>query len=75
MCLSIPAQVISIDDDGQMAKVSVGGTVYSAGLHLVEDVGVGDFVLLHTGYAIQKIDQEEAERTLEYFRELDIGDK
>lgn len=67
MCLSIPAEVLEIQ--GQRAKVSVGGAMYTAGLHLVEDVQVGDYVLLHSGYAIQKIDAEEAAETLALLRE------
>lgn len=67
MCLSVPAEVLEIH--GDRAKVSVGGASYVAGLHLVEDVHVGDYILLHSGYAIQKIDQEEAEITLDLLRE------
>lgn len=67
MCLSIPAEVLEID--GQRATVSVGGARYTAGLHLVEDVGIGDYILLHSGYAIQKIDADEASETLALLRE------
>ena len=59
MCLSIPSKIISIKDD--MAEVSVGGTIFKAGIQLLEDVNVGDYVLLHAGFAIQKINEEEAE--------------
>lgn len=68
MCLSVPAEVLEIE--GQRATVSVGGATYYAGLHLVEDVQVGDYILLHSGYAIQKIDPEEAQETLELLREM-----
>ncbi|MBP6978973.1 MAG: HypC/HybG/HupF family hydrogenase formation chaperone [Bacteroidales bacterium] len=68
MCLSIPARVISID--GDMATVSVGGTEYRASLQIVEDVGVGDYILLHTGFAIQKLDSKEAEASLKVFDEF-----
>ena len=68
MCLSVPAQVISIDGDN--AKVSVGGTILNASLGLVEDVKVGDYILLHTGFALQKIDAEEAAETLKIFEEF-----
>ena len=67
MCLSIPAEVLEIQEN--RAIVSVGGAQYTAGLHLVEDVQIGDYVLIHSGYAIQKIDPEEAEKTLEILRE------
>ncbi|MCD4724494.1 MAG: HypC/HybG/HupF family hydrogenase formation chaperone [Bacteroidales bacterium] len=69
MCLSIPAKIESIEDN--MAMVSVGGVTYKASLQLLDDVSVGDFILLHTGFAIQKISPEEAEETLKIFSEFD----
>jgi hydrogenase expression/formation protein HypC len=68
MCLSVPAEILSID--GQMAKASVGGAIREISLQLVEDTCIGDFVLLHTGYAIEKISKEEADETLRLLREL-----
>ena len=68
MCLSIPALVVDIKDN--MADVSVGGTIFKAGLQLVENVEVGDYVLLHTGFAIQKISEEEALGTLRILKEM-----
>ncbi len=69
MCLSIPAKIISIE--GNMAKASIGGTIIDAGLHLVENVKPGDYVLIHTGYALQIISEEEAMETLKTIRELE----
>ena len=69
MCLSIPAKIDSIDDD--MAVVSVGGVTYNASLQLLDDVKVGDYILLHTGFAMQKISEEEAEETLRIFEEFE----
>lgn len=69
MCLSIPAKVISIDAD--MARVSVGGTEYNASLQMITDVKVGDYILMHTGFAIQKISPEEAQETLKLFNEFE----
>ena len=69
MCLSIPAKIISID--GDQAKVSVRGAEYSAGLQMIEEPEVGDYVLLHAGFAIQKISDEEAKETLKLLREMD----
>ena len=63
MCLSIPAEIISIEENGK-ALVSVGGTRYKASLTLVDNVKPGDFILLHSGYAIGKIDPERAYETL-----------
>ena len=74
MCLSVPAEILSID--GQMAKASVGGAIREISLQLVEDTKIGDFVLLHTGYAIEKISKEEADETIRLLRELgDAGDE
>jgi hydrogenase expression/formation protein HypC len=68
MCLSIPSKVISIS--GNKAVVSVGGTEYEASLQLLDDVKIDDYVLLHTGFAIQKISEEDAEETLKLLRKL-----
>ena len=68
MCLSIPARVDRIE--GQMADVSIGGATFRAGLHMVENVKEGDYILLHAGFAIQKISEKEALETLEIFREM-----
>ena len=64
MCLAIPVQVSEILPD-EMAKVSLDGVVKIVSTALVDDLQVGDYVVLHVGYALAKIDPEEAERTLE----------
>ncbi len=64
MCLAIPVQVSEILPD-DMAMVSLDGVVKIVSTALVEDLQVGDYVVLHVGYALAKIDPEEAERTLE----------
>ena len=69
MCLSIPAKIDSIE--GEMAMVSVGNVTYKASLQLLDDVKVGDYILLHTGFAIQKISEEEAAETLRIFEEFE----
>jgi hydrogenase expression/formation protein HypC len=68
MCLSIPAKILSID--GSMAEVSAGGAIFKAGLHLIENAAVGEYVLLHAGFAIQKINEKEAAETLNLFDQL-----
>lgn len=70
MCLSIPAKVEKID--GNMAVCSVGKSTYEADLQMVdfENIKPGDYVLIHTGFAIQKLDSEEAEETLKIFEEF-----
>jgi hydrogenase expression/formation protein HypC len=69
MCLSIPAKVLSIE--GDMAKVAVGETICNASLQIVENIQVGDYILLHTGFALQKLSKEEAEETFRLFEELE----
>ena len=68
MCLAIPALVKSVE--GMEAEVELGGVSRRASIMLTPEAKVGDYVLLHTGYAINIIDEEEAEETLELFREL-----
>lgn len=68
MCLAIPLEVIEIN--GNMAKVSIGHTTRDAYLDLMDQVEVGDFVLVHAGFAIEKLDPEEAEKTLSLFKEM-----
>lgn len=67
MCLSIPAKIEKIE--GDTAICSVGESSYNASLQLLsgEDIKQGDYVLIHTGFAIQKIDKEEAEASLQAF--------
>ncbi len=68
MCLSIPAKVVTIN--GDMATVSLGETIINASLQLVDDIEIGDYVLLHTGFAIQKLSKEDAEETFKLFEEI-----
>lgn len=69
MCLAIPACVEEfIDEDS--AIVNLGGVRKEISLALVDDVAVGDYVIVHVGYALQKLDPEEAECTLAMFAEL-----
>ena len=69
MCLSIPAKVETIE--GDMAIVSVGGTKYKASLQMLDDVHIGDYILMHTGFAIQKLNPEEAAESLKVFEEFE----
>jgi hydrogenase expression/formation protein HypC len=64
MCLAIPVQITEILPD-EMAKVTLDGVTRVVSTALIEDPRVGDYVVLHVGYALAKIDPEEAERTLE----------
>lgn len=68
MCLAVPAIVKSIN--GSVGEVEVGGVRRKISLHLVPEAEVGDYVYVHTGFAISIVDEEEAEQTLKFLREL-----
>ena len=68
MCLAIPALIKSIDD--KEAEVEIGGITRRISVWLTPEAKVGDYALVHTGYAINIIDQEEAEETLKFLREI-----
>lgn len=70
MCLAIPARVVELRDDDQ-ALVELGGIRKEISLALVSGVQLGDYVIVHVGYALGLIDAEEARRTLAIFNELD----
>ncbi|MBE0531907.1 MAG: HypC/HybG/HupF family hydrogenase formation chaperone [Rhodospirillales bacterium] len=69
MCLAIPAKVVELNEGG-MASVDIGGVKKSISVSLVDGVKVGDYVIIHTGFALSKLDPEEAEKTLELFAEM-----
>jgi hydrogenase expression/formation protein HypC len=69
MCLAVPAQVVDVTDP-ERAIVDLGGVRKEVSLALVEGVVAGDWVLIHVGFALQKLDVAEAERTLALFAEL-----
>lgn len=73
MCLAIPVQVKEVLPD-EMAKVTIDGVSMVISTALVDDVQVGDYLVLHVGYALAKIDPEEAERTLQLIREAAMGE-
>jgi hydrogenase expression/formation protein HypC len=69
MCLAIPARIEELTTPGN-AIVNLGGVRKEISLALVDDAVIGDYVIVHVGYALQKLDQEEAERTLELFAQM-----
>jgi hydrogenase expression/formation protein HypC len=69
MCLAVPARVIQIGEQS-LGLVELGGVVREASFMLLPDVQVGDYVLLHAGYALQKVDEAEAEETLRLLAEM-----
>jgi hydrogenase expression/formation protein HypC len=72
MCLAIPAQVVEID--GDQGIIDMGGVRKEISLALVDDVAIGDYVIVHVGYALNKLDPEEAAKTLALFAEMGATD-
>ncbi|WP_027629513.1 HypC/HybG/HupF family hydrogenase formation chaperone [Ruminiclostridium cellobioparum] len=68
MCLGLPAKVVNID--GSSAQVEMMGVINKISVELLENVKVGDYVLVHAGCAIQIVDQDEAARTIDIFNEI-----
>ena len=68
MCLSVPGKLI--EKDGMRGKVDVAGNIVNADLSFLPDAALGDYLLVHAGFAIQKYDEQEALDTLALFREM-----
>lgn len=77
MCLAIPGKVEEITNDGliRIGRVNFGGVVKNVCLDYVPEVQVGDYTIVHVGFAISKIDEETAEQTLNDFRALGLLDE
>ena len=69
MCLGIPAKVIQVDES-RMGKVDYLGTKVKTNLSLLENIKVGDWVIVHAGFAISRLDEEEAQETLSLLRDI-----
>ena len=78
MCLAVPGKVTSIDDSNpelKMAKVNFNGVTKDICVQWISDVKINDYVLVHVGFALNKIDEKDAEATLKILREMgDIED-
>ena len=70
MCLAIPARVVALDPAADTATVALGAVTKDVSLALVEGVAIGDYVLVHVGYALSRVSPEEAERTLALMAEV-----
>ncbi len=70
MCLAVPAKVLTISEDGWSAEVEFGGVRRMISLQLLPEAQVGDYVLVHTGFAIATVDPEEARLTLELLAQM-----
>lgn len=68
MCLAVPMRILEMTD--QVAVCEIDGVRREASLMMLDDAAVGDFVLIHAGFAIAKLDPGEAEATLQLFREV-----
>ncbi len=73
MCLGIPGRILEIEK--MVAKVEVGGMVRDISIDLCPDVSVGEYVLIHTGFAIHKVDEEEAKETIQFLNQLVEADE
>jgi hydrogenase expression/formation protein HypC len=74
MCLAIPGQVLETrgaDPLSRTGKVSFGGVIKEVNLAYVPEAGVGDYVIVHVGFAIGRLDEQEARQVLEYLKQMD----
>ena len=73
MCLAIPGKIASISGEDpltRMGKIDFGGVIKEASLAYVPEANVGDYVIVHVGFAISRVDEEEANQVFEYLREM-----
>lgn len=78
MCLAIPGKVESISGDdplSRLGKVNFGGILKEASLAYVPEVQVGDYVIVHVGFALSKVDEDEAHKVFEYLKQMDELDE
>jgi hydrogenase expression/formation protein HypC len=73
MCLAIPTLIVSVD--GQIAQVEIGGIKREISLALTPEARAGDYVIVHTGFALSVLDEEEAQETLRLFAEMGAFDE
>lgn len=70
MCLAVPMKVVEINETGEFGICELGGIQREVNLQLLDDVKVGDYIIVHAGFAISKLDKEAALETLRYLKEL-----
>jgi hydrogenase expression/formation protein HypC len=68
MCLSVPAKIVQVESN--RAKAEVGGLLREISIDLCPEVAVGEYVLIHAGFAIQRLDEKEAKETLDLLKQL-----
>jgi hydrogenase expression/formation protein HypC len=78
MCLAIPGKIESITGDdplSRMGKINFGGIVKEASLAYVPEAGVGNYVIVHAGFALSRVDEDEAQKVFEYLKQMnEIGE-
>jgi len=77
MCLAVPGQILPLSGDDPITRsgrVSFGGVVKEVSLAYVPEAAVGDYVIVHAGFALNVIDEDEAQKTFELLSQLDLGD-
>ncbi len=77
MCLAVPGKVISITGDDPVfrtGRVDFGGVIKDVNLCYVPEVKIGDYVVIHVGFALNIIDEDEAQKVFQYLREMDEAD-
>jgi hydrogenase expression/formation protein HypC len=74
MCLGIPGKVLEIyhENEMKMGKVDFGGVIKEACLEFLPEIQVGDYTIVHVGFGISQLDEEEAQRTMEMLREMEM---
>jgi hydrogenase expression/formation protein HypC len=74
MCLAIPGKILSLVNDDPLTRtgrVSFGGVVKEVNLAYVPEAGVGDYVVVHVGFALSKVDEQEAQQVFEYVKQME----
>ena len=78
MCLAVPGKIISVRGDDpleRMGRVDFGGIIKEASLAYVPEAGVGDYVIVHVGFALSRVDEEEANKVFEYLKQMEDPDE
>lgn len=74
MCLAVPGKIVSVaasDTGARLGRVDFGGIAKEVSLDFVPEAGVGDYVIVHVGFALSKVDPEEAQQVFEYLKQMD----
>lgn len=71
MCLAIPGKIVElVDEENRIAKVEIGGVRRGVNVGMLDDIKIGDYVLVHVGFAMSKVDEKQAQETLRLLQEL-----